>query len=194
MSYFKPFIEGDEGKDRGKKRLFLLGAVGAILAVLALALAGCSDSYSGVGKSSVLSCVGSSEDFPSRLIQRDGDLNVYVVQTASGHSFKRLMVSPEAVNAYSYDWGKIEQLATPEELDAYEDSVIVCEVGTTGPNLYKLYPEYSGDEGVKRLLWVTRGQFMELFDLDSVFAVNAAELQLYETGAPLSYADLQGGE
>jgi hypothetical protein len=128
------------------------------------------DSGSGTG-----SDAGNSN---TALTLSDGDIvktfdspDVYIIKYKNNKQYRRLILSPSVFNSYRHlKWENVKTV-TREQLDKYTVSHLVQVAGDRF--IYELYPE--GDCGQRKVIDPT-----QLFDIDSVYEINAADRDSYE--------------
>ena len=110
------------------------------------------------------------------LVVEDGDLiravntnDIFLVKVVGEKAYKRLILSPAVFNSYSWNWNAVKDVPA-DALELFTDSGLVRLAGST--DVYALWVT-SEDTGIKTL--VTHG----VYDPDSVYTVNRAELAAY---------------
>lgn len=122
------------------------------------------------------------------LISVEGNPDVYIVKLINGKRFARLILNPTIFDSYGHlHWANIKTISARQFNTTYTISNLVREVRANGEPLndriYALYPDTTGDTGVRRLVV---GELPD-FHAESVYNINLKEASddFYVTAAPL---------
>lgn len=127
----------------------------------------------------------------SAAVIADGDLvktsispDIYIVKKLTEKSFKRLILNPEIFNSYGHlKWENVKTI-TAQEMASFSASELVRAVSDS--RVYRLTSSQDADTGVKYWLNMTADEFTaEGYDWDSIYEMNDAEHNMYQSGAEI---------
>ncbi len=103
--------------------------------------------------------------------------DVYIVKLVGDKKFKRLILSPHVFESYEHlEWDNIKDV-DQSIIDQYTISDLVRPVN--GTKVYQLSAQEGSDTGVKQWLDMTTEEFIVQYDSDSIYTINATDLDAY---------------
>ena len=131
-------------------------------------------------------CVDVSPIRDGELISRSGHDDVYVTKVVACKAFKRLILSPEVIDAYGHLSFDRVRSVTGDVFDKFSTSTLARRHGYEA--IFHLR-QIGEDEGERHLLDLPNEALVSAeLDLDSVFVINETEFFIWEKGDDYSHA------
>ena len=116
--------------------------------------------------------------------------DIYIVKIVNGKNFRRLILSPHVFESYEHfdkngngsPWDDVKDISS-SSMSQYAISDLVR--ATDDDKVYKLSTEEGSDTGIKQWLNMTSENFLNQYDVDSIYEINAVDRNAYVLGSDI---------